>query len=79
MLYSVMSHAAVLKASHVEAVGLVLGAGGVVGCCGVVVGAGGVVGCCGVVVGCVEVVVDCVVVNGTGVGKVGKVVSCSPP
>jgi len=72
VLYSVMSQAAVLNASHVE--GVVLGAGGVDGWNSVVVvvvGTGVVVG--GVVVGVVVVVV----VVGTGV--VGVVVSSSPP
>jgi len=73
VLYSVMSQAAVLNASHVE--GVVLGAGGVDGWNSVVV----VVGT-GVVVGGV---VDGVVVGGVvvvvGTGVVGVVVSSSPP
>jgi len=69
VLYSVMSQAAVLNASHVE--GVVLGAGGVDGWNSVVV----VVGT-GVVVGGVVVVVGVVVV---GTGVVGVVVSWSPP
>jgi len=69
VLYSVMSQAAVLNASHVE--GVVLGAGGVDGWNSVVVvvGTGVVVG--GVVVGVVVVVVR--------TGVVGVVVSSSPP
>jgi len=69
VLYSVMSQAAVLNASHVE--GVVLGAGGVDGWNSVVVvvGTGVVVG--GVVVGVVVVVV--------GTEVVGVVVSWSPP
>jgi len=69
VLYSVMSQAAVLNASHVE--GVVLGAGGVDGWNSVVV----VVGT-GVVVGGVVVWVVVVVV---GIGVVGVVVSWSPP
>jgi len=69
VLYSVMSQAAVLNASHVE--GVVLGAGGVDGWNSVVV----VVGT-GVVVGGVVVWVVVVVV---GIGVVGVVVSSSPP